>query len=205
MVKPVSFSPLAQGDIPYYTILLIVMRNGVKKTIVIFGSSQPQPGSVAYECAYQLGRSLGQAGYEIANGGYGGTMAAAARGAQETGVKTTGVTCEAFGRGKSNPWISKEIHSKTLTQRLDKLVDLADAYVVLPGGTGTLLELAYCWEMINKHFLPARPIICLGDYWKPMVDTMVNSGEANDEAVFFVDTPLELLDRLNNILPPVRR
>jgi len=164
--------------------------------IVIFGSSQPQPGSIEYKRAYQLGRILGQAGYEIANGGYGGTMAAAAHGAQEAGSKATGVTCEAFDRSEANHWISKEIRSKTLAERLDKLIHLADAYVVLPGGTGTLLELACCWELMNKHFLTARPIICLGDYWKPMVDTMVNSGEANGERVVFVETAQELLDKL---------
>ena len=53
-----------------------------------------------------------------------------------------------------------------------KLVELGDAYVVLKGGTGTLLELAAVWEFINKGLLAAKPIVMIGDFWKNVVETL---------------------------------
>jgi uncharacterized protein (TIGR00730 family) len=123
------------------------------RTIVIFGSSNPAPKSDNYLQAYELGKALARAGYQIANGGYSGTMAAAACGASQAGANTIGVTCNAFGRGGPNQWIQKEIRTENLFERLSTLIDLAHAFVVLPGGTGTLLELALCWELTNKRFL----------------------------------------------------
>jgi predicted Rossmann-fold nucleotide-binding protein len=57
-----------------------------------------------------------------------------------------------------------------LHQRLARLIELGDAYVVLPGSTGTLVELAMVWELINKGLIPRRPILCWGDFWRPVVD-----------------------------------
>ena len=168
------------------------------KTIVVFGSSAPQPDSPKYLQAHELGKALGQASYTLANGGYGGTMAAAAQGAKQAGSTTIGVTCTAFGRSKPNPWIDKEIKTDNLNERLDTLVNLADAYVLLPGSTGTLLELALVWELINKRFLPQRPIICLSGYWKPVIDTIVNAGETDGACIKFVDSLDTLLQILND-------
>jgi predicted Rossmann-fold nucleotide-binding protein len=53
-----------------------------------------------------------------------------------------------------------------------KLVELGDAYVVLKGGTGTLLELACVWEFVNKGIVPKKPIIILGSFWQPVVETL---------------------------------
>jgi uncharacterized protein (TIGR00730 family) len=166
------------------------------KTIVIFGSSAPEPGSSNYLQAYDLGKTLVRAGYLIANGGYGGTMAGAAQAAKEEGATTTGVTCSAFGRGGPNRWIDKEIRTEDLSERLNTLIELGDAYVVLPGGTGTLLEIAMVWELINKHFQGQRPIIFLSDYWKPVIDTVKQNGEAEASFICFADT----LERILQIL-----
>ena len=50
-----------------------------------------------------------------------------------------------------------------------QLVDLGDAYVALPGSTGTLVELAMVWELMNKRLVELRPIYCLGEFWRPVV------------------------------------
>jgi len=140
------------------------------ETITIFGTSRARRGDSAYMLAYQTGKLLAQAGFVIANGGYGGTMEAAAKGAAEVGGKIIGVTCSAF-KSVANEFISREIVTASLDERLDTLIKLGQAYVVLPGGTGTLLELAKVWEFKNKGFLQVRkPIILVGDFWKPLVD-----------------------------------
>jgi uncharacterized protein (TIGR00730 family) len=138
--------------------------------VTVFGSSYPQPLSPAYQFAYYLGRAVAQQGWTLCNGGYGGTMEAAARGACEADGHTIGVTCRAFGRGGANPYIHQEIPTFDLLARLNTLVRLGNAYIVLPGGTGTLLELALVWELLNKRILRrTAPLILLGDHWAPLI------------------------------------
>ena len=121
--------------------------------ISVFGSSRPTEATPQYTIAYEVGAALARAGYIVCNGGYGGTMEASAKGAKEAGGEVIGVTCSAFKRGKVNAFISREFVTNSLNERLDKLIELGLAYVVLPGGTGTLLELALVWELKNKGFL----------------------------------------------------
>ncbi|MBU0639445.1 MAG: LOG family protein [Planctomycetes bacterium] len=144
----------------------------MKQTIVtVFGSGQAPPISPAFETAKKLGRAIAQAGWTLCNGGYGGTMQAAAQGAFEVGGHTIGVTCKIFGRSGPNEFIRQEVPTFDLLQRLNTLVRLGRAYVVLPGGTGTMLELALAWELMNKKLLRShRPIILLGDHWHPVLE-----------------------------------
>lgn len=159
--------------------------------VTVFGSSRPAPGSPAYETAQALGAALAKAGFAVATGGYGGTMEAVSRGAREAGGKVIGVTAEAF-RAPANAWVEEEIRVKTWQDRLLKLVELGAGYVVLPGGTGTLVELAVVWEWVNKSFLPTRPLVILGDFWLPVVNAIpptelqanpIHQAKTVDEAV----------------------
>ncbi len=137
----------------------------------MFGSSRPAPGSEAYETARQLGELLARAGFTVATGGYGGTMEAVSRGAREAGGKTLGVTATVF-QSAANAWVEEEIRVATWQERLLKLVELGAGYVVLPGGTGTLVELSVVWEWINKGFLQVKPVAILGDFWLPVVSAV---------------------------------
>jgi uncharacterized protein (TIGR00730 family) len=141
-----------------------------QKIISIFGTSKAVPGSAAYKTAYELGTELARAGFVIANGGYGGTMLAAAEAACKEQGRVIGVTCSAFKRSGPNEYVSQEISTSSLNERLNKLIEVADGYAVLPGGTGTLMELAAVWELKNKGFLGAgKPIILIGDFWQPLI------------------------------------
>ncbi len=161
-----------------------------EKIITIFGTAKANPGDTAYTLAYETGKQLAQAGFTIANGGYGGTMLAAAKGAAEAGGKIIGVTCSAFKNSTANEYISSEIVTDSLDERLDTLIKLGHAYVVLPGGTGTLLELAKVWELKNKGFLQAdKPIILVGGFWKPLVDLIATDDPDNSHYVHQADGP----------------
>lgn len=141
--------------------------------ITVFGSAQPAPGSPAYEAAYELGQAIGRAGWTLCNGGYEGTMEAGARGAVEAGGHTIGVTCQVFGRLGANAYIRQEVPTFDLLTRLNTLVRLGRAYVVLPGGTGTLLELALVWELLNKRLLRRQaPIIAFGEHWAGAIEAV---------------------------------
>ena len=161
-----------------------------EKIISVFGTGRARAGEPAYELAYKLGKSLAEAGFIIANGGYGGTMSAAAKGAAEAGGETIGVTCTSFKRSKPNEYISREIVTTSLDERLDTLIKLGQGYVVLPGGTGTLLELAKVWELKNKGFLREnKPIILVGEFWKPLVDLISTDDSESGRYIRQVDQP----------------
>jgi uncharacterized protein (TIGR00725 family) len=140
------------------------------KIITIFGTGRAKSSDEIFNLAFRTGRLLAEAGFTIANGGYGGTMLAAAKGAHETGGEVIGVTCSAFS-SRANEYISREIVTASLDERLNKLIELGAGYVVLPGGTGTLLELAMVWELKNKGFLQQdKPVIIIGDFWNELLN-----------------------------------
>ncbi|UCE99477.1 MAG: LOG family protein [Planctomycetota bacterium] len=166
-----------------------------EKIITIFGTGRAKPGSSTYKLAYETGKLLARARFTIANGGYGGTMLAAARGAAEAGGETVGITCKAFGRDKANEYITREIVADSLDERLDTLIKLGQAYIILPGGTGTLLELAKVWEFKNKGFLNAdKPIILVGKFWKPLVDLIASDDPDSSQYIKQVDEPRQILE-----------
>ncbi len=142
-----------------------------QKIVSVFGSSRPAEGSDEYGLAYEVGKQLARAGFAVCNGGYSGTMAASAKGAHDAGGETIGVTAHIFPK-PANRWIKKELRMQRFEDRLFKLVELGDAYVVLKGGTGTLLELAYVWETMNKGFLTQKPIVVVGGFWDQVIETL---------------------------------
>ncbi|MFA5240211.1 MAG: LOG family protein [Phycisphaerae bacterium] len=167
------------------------------KTITIFGTSKSS--DAVYALAYETGRLLAQAGFAIANGGYDGTMLAAAKGAAEAGGEAIGVTCSAFKRGKANEYITREIVTSSLDERLDTLVNIGCAYVVLPGGTGTLLELAKVWELKNKGFIKEdKAIILVGGFWKPLVDLVASDDPKSIRCVRQADGPGQITGLINS-------
>jgi uncharacterized protein (TIGR00730 family) len=140
--------------------------------VSVFGSSRPLPGEPEYVLAEETGRELARAGFTICNGGYGGIMEASSRGAREAGGHTIGVICSAFPGRKANPWIDEVIVEESLISRLMRLMNLGGAYVVLKGGTGTLLELAAVWEFMNKRLMTEKPVVLVGDFWTGVVGTL---------------------------------
>ncbi|HUU14051.1 MAG TPA: LOG family protein [Terriglobia bacterium] len=146
------------------------------KTVTVFGSSLPREGSTAYGEARRLGELLAKRGFAVANGGYAGLMEATARGAREAGGHTLGVTC-AIWPAAANPWIVEEVRTQSFLERLTTLIERGDAYIVLPGGTGTLAELAVVWEMMNKSALSRslggrKPLLVMVPYWQPVIDCL---------------------------------
>ncbi len=169
------------------------------KTVTVFGTSKASEGDSVFELAESVGRLLAENGYAVANGGYGGTMLAAAKGAAAAGGHVIGVTCTAFKRGKANEYVIEEISTDGLNERLGKLIELGEAYIVLPGGTGTLLELADVWEHKNKGFAGAdKPIILVGDFWRPLINMMAAADADSVLHVEQADTAEEAIELLKD-------
>ena len=163
-----------------------------ERIITVFGSSRPKEGSPDYEEARVLGRALAKHGFAVCSGGYAGVMEAVSRGAKEAGGRTYGVTAEFLKNAKLNRWVDSEVRMKTWEERLFELIRLADGFVACKGGTGTLVELAVVWEMLNKSVMTGKPFAVLGDFWQPILDRVREVelghpapwGEANGRLVY---------------------
>jgi len=159
--------------------------------ISVFGASKASPGGEAYEQARAVGRVLAELGYSVANGGYGGTMEASARGAKEADGHTLGVPCRRWTRSV-NAYIDEVIETADYPERLRTLIELGSAgYVALPGATGTLVELAWVWEHACKGG-PSGPIALVGTFWGPLVGMMNAQRPRSDTYLQLVETAEEL-------------
>ncbi|MBN2588406.1 MAG: LOG family protein [Sedimentisphaerales bacterium] len=169
----------------------------MKKVITIFGTSKAKEGDSVFELAQETGLLLAQAGFTIVNGGYGGTMLAAAKGASQAGGEVVGITCSAFKKSKPNQYITREVLTHSLDERLDTLIELGQAYIVLPGGTGTLLELAKVWELQNKGFIEKKkPIIIMGKFWNSLIELLAIDDPKSVSVITIVDEPKQAIELL---------
>ncbi|MEJ2411664.1 MAG: LOG family protein [Anaerolineales bacterium] len=144
------------------------------KIITVFGGSAPTPESFAYLEAYQLGKRLASEGYAVQTGGYIGTMEAVSKGASEAGGHVIGVTCdeiESWRPVAPNRWVKEQKRRPTLRERLFVLIDECDGAVALPGGIGTLAEIALTWAQLQIQPDDQRPLILLGEGWEKTIDT----------------------------------
>src|ERR1700688_1763841 len=168
------------------------------RIITVFGSSRPEDGHPDYMDALELGRALAKAGFTVCTGGYGGVMEGVSRGAGESGGRVLAVT-SSFFRSRPNRWVNEETRMATWQERLFELVRLGDGYVACKGGTGTLVELAVVWEMLNKKAMEKRPFVVLGDFWQPILERVREVerghasgwGELNDPLVHQAPTPAD--------------
>lgn len=173
-----------------------------KKTVIVFGSSLPKEGDEEFETAYQLGKLLGQKNFNVCTGGYRGIMAAVSKGATEEGAEAIGITVDLWGV-KPNEFITKEIKCNSLFERISKLVETGDAYVILQGGTGTLLELSAVWELMNKNLLKRKPAVCHSQMWKEIVSVMERQIEKEKRETGLIkpcETVHEIVDYLRERL-----
>jgi uncharacterized protein (TIGR00730 family) len=138
-----------------------------ERVIAIYGSSSTPEDHQEYTDARRLGRLLAESGFVVSSGGYGGIMEAVSRGAREAGGQTIGVTCGIFtDRGGANRWIDREIFTHTLFERIETVVHLAEAYIALPGGPGTLAEVALTWNLLQRQAIPSGPLVMVGEVWE---------------------------------------
>ncbi len=136
--------------------------------VAVFGGSGIDANSREYRHAYRLGKRLAQAGFAVMTGGYIGTMEAVSRGAYEAGGYVIGVPCDAIERWRPvgpNPWIHEQRRTRTLMERLQRMVSDAHAAVALPGGVGTLTELSLYWNLLLVGELSPRPFVVVGEAW----------------------------------------
>ena len=153
-----------------------------RAVVTVFGSASVPPGSPLYDEGVRLGAGLAQSGFDVATGGYAGLMEAVSRGASESGAHVFGFTCdrlEAWRAVRPNAWIHEQIRCSSLRERVVRLIEAGQALVALPGGVGTLSEIALSWSMLQTGELAPRPMLLVGEAWRRTIDEFLDSAAAH--------------------------
>jgi len=161
--------------------------------VAVFGSSQTLPGSSEWVDAENIGARLGQAGIAVITGGYGGTMEAVSKGASETGGRAIGIIAPSLfpGRSGANPYVTDLIESRSLTDRIGKMVDIGQGAIALPGSIGTATELLVAWNLNHiarrnggSHF----PTVAVGEEWGEVATSLGSQVDAHIGDIHFEST-----------------
>jgi uncharacterized protein (TIGR00730 family) len=139
--------------------------------VSVFGSARSKPGSPEYELAVELGAALAGAGYAVITGGGPGVMEAANRGATEVGGMSVGLGIELPFEQGLNEWVDVGIDFRYFFVRKTMFVKYAQAFVVLPGGFGTLDELFEAITLVQTRKVTRFPVVLMGaQYWGGLLD-----------------------------------
>jgi uncharacterized protein (TIGR00730 family) len=173
----------------------------VNNAVTIFGSARVKPDDIYYQKTENLTRLLVQNGFSVITGGGGGIMEAANKGASEAGGKSVGMNIQLPFEQKPNPYANIHIHYKYFFIRKVMFVKYAVAYVIMPGGFGTMDELFEALTLIQTKKIKAFPLIMMGsEYWQGLIDwlknIMLKEGKihpADMDLIQVVDEPEEVV------------
>lgn len=162
--------------------------------VTIFGSARTLPGTTYYEMARQMGAACAELGFTVMTGGGPGIMQAGNQGAFEAGGRSIGVNIELPFEQHLNPYVHRSVTMRYFFTRKTVLVKYSYAFIVLPGGAGTMDEMFETMTLIQTGKLKDFPIILMGkDYWQPLMDFVYKMAEegtispGDPELIFFTD------------------
>jgi len=143
--------------------------------VTIFGSARAKPGTVAYEETKRAAKELAKMGCDIITGGGPGLMQAANEGVETAGeVKSLGIRVDLPFEQEVNPFVELAFEHRTFFTRLHHFVLASDAFIVAPGGIGTVLELMMIWQLLQVRHLEHTPLILVGKLWPGLVEWVRN-------------------------------
>lgn len=165
--------------------------SGIEPAVTIYGSARIKPDHPMYENARMIAYLLGKEGFNIITGGGPGMMEAANLGGQQAGVRSVGLNIELPEEQMPNPYCSSVINFNHFFVRKVMLVKYATAFVIMPGGLGTLDELTEVLELIQTEKIKPFPIVMFGSkYWQGLLDWLKNNAFAGG---YITESDLKLL------------
>jgi hypothetical protein len=142
--------------------------------VTIFGSARLQPGTVAYDGVKQLAAELTTMGCDIMSGGGPGLMQAANEGALSVDPKalhrSVGIRVDLPFEQAVNPFVGQMYEHRTFFSRLHHFMIISDAFIVVPGGIGTLLEMSLAWQLLQVRKLYNTPLVLVGKMWPELIN-----------------------------------
>ena len=178
--------------------------SGLPPCVSIFGSARPEAGAPIYEETMRVAKTLGKAGYGIITGGGPGLMEAGNRGATEAGAPSVGLHIHLPMEQEPNEYLSVRSDYRYFFIRKLMFVKYSIAYVVMPGGMGTIDELSEAFVLAQTHRIKPFPIILYGhEFWDGLLEwirtRMIKDGYLREDELDFVtvcDTPEEVLSTI---------
>ncbi len=182
--------------------------HGIGPAITVFGSARFKEGHPEYERAREMGALLARAGYTVMTGGGPGIMEAASRGAKEVGGQTVGCNIVLPHEQSPNPYLDRVVTFYYFFVRKVMLVKYSYAFIIMPGGLGTLDEMTEAITLIQTGKLYDFPVILIGrEYWKGFYDwienTLVPQGTVSREDLDFIhitDEPREAMSIIRKVI-----
>ena len=173
--------------------------------VSVFGSARSKPGSPECELAEQVGAALARAGYAVITGGGPGVMEAANKGATEAGGLSVGLGIELPFEQGINDWVDIGIDFRYFFARKTMFVKYAQAFVVLPGGFGTMDELFEALTLVQTKKVTRFPVVLMGlSYWQGLLDwmrgTMCAEGKISPEDLDLLCVTDDVTEALQHIL-----
>ncbi len=178
----------------------------VYPAVTIFGSARSHPNSANYKNTEKAARLLVENNFNVISGGGPGVMEAANKGATEAGGKSVGLHIHLPNEQKPNKYANIRLDFKYFFIRKVMFIKYAVAYIIMPGGFGTLDELFEAITLIQTKRIKSFPVILIGSkYWKGLIDwikeTMVSEksvSEAELNLLNVVDTPEEAVEKIKS-------
>ena len=144
--------------------------------VTIFGSARAKPGTIAYEETKRAAKELAAMGCDIITGGGPGLMQAANEGVDAAGAaKSMGIRVDLPFEQEVNPFVELAYEHKTFFTRLHHFVLASDAFIVAPGGIGTVLETMMIWQLLQVRHIEKTPLILVGKLWPGLVEWVRDS------------------------------
>jgi len=139
--------------------------------VAIFGSARAQPGTFVYDEVKRVAAAFAAMGCDIVTGGGPGLMQAANEGARIAGASgSMGIRVELPFEQDVNPFVEQAFEHETFFTRLHHFVIASDAFVVVPGGIGTVLEMLMIWQLLQVRHIDDVPLILVGKMWRGLVE-----------------------------------
>jgi len=179
-----------------------------RPSVSIFGSTRVKPGDEGYKKAEQIGRLLAENGFGVITGGGPGVMEAANKGAASAGGNSIGLNIEIPLEQKANPYANVTLHFRYFFVRKVMFVKYAVAYIILPGGFGTMDELFEAVTLIQTHKIKPFPVILVGsNYWKGLLgwmkEVVLKEGKISPsdlEILQLIDEPAEIVKTIKKMV-----
>jgi uncharacterized protein (TIGR00730 family) len=179
---------------------------GIEPAVTIYGSSRLKASDKLYAQTEEIAYRLGQMGFSIVTGGGPGAMEAANKGALRAGVESVGLNIELPQEQTANVYTTKSILFHHFFARKVMLVKYATAFVIMPGGLGTMDELTEVLTLMQTHKIKPFPVILFGSrYWKGFLDwlksSVLNGGcisEADLDLLIVCDRPEEVVEAVQH-------
>jgi uncharacterized protein (TIGR00730 family) len=140
--------------------------------VAIFGSARAKPDTLPYDAVKRVAAAFASMGCDIVTGGGPGLMQAANEGAASTGThdRSLGIRVDLPFEQEVNPFVEHAFEHKTFFTRLHHFVIASDAFVVVPGGIGTVLETMMVWQLLQVRHVGEVPLVLVGKMWRGLVD-----------------------------------